>query len=115
VRKFLRIFLIIVVVLVGLGFLGTWWFKRTMSAAPEVPVVRVEPVTKGNLIETISAPGEVEPKTKVSISAKVSARIIQRRFQVQFPHHAMCGLPRAIVHVVKGLEDTIFQALLTQF
>ena len=76
-RKFLRIFLIIVVALVGLGFLGTWWFKRTMSAAPEVPSVRVEPVTKGNLIETISAPGEVEPKTKVSISARVAARIME--------------------------------------
>jgi len=36
VRKFLRIFLIIVVVLVGLGFLGSWWIKHSMSAAPEV-------------------------------------------------------------------------------
>src|SRR3954467_3449272 len=76
VRKFLRIFKIIVVALVGLGFLGTWWFKRTMSAAPEVPSVRVEAVTKGNLIETISAPGEVQPKTNVSISARVAARIL---------------------------------------
>ena len=59
VRKFLRIFLIIVVVLVGVGFLGIWWVKRTMSAAPEIPTVRVEPVSRGNLIETISAPGEV--------------------------------------------------------
>jgi HlyD family secretion protein len=76
VRKFLRIFLIIVVILVGLGFLGSWLVKRNMAAGPEVPTVRVEPVVRGNLIETISAPGEVEPKTKVSISARVAARIM---------------------------------------
>jgi HlyD family secretion protein len=43
--------------------------------------VRVEPVVRGTLIEFISAPGEVEPKTRVSISARVSARISELPFR----------------------------------
>src|SRR5437762_12388362 len=38
-------------------------------------VVRVEPVVRGDLVEFVSASGEVEPRTKVSISARVVARI----------------------------------------
>lgn len=41
------------------------------------PAVRIEPPGHGDLIEYISAPGEIEPKTKVEISAKVSARIVE--------------------------------------
>jgi HlyD family secretion protein len=39
-------------------------------------VVRIEQAQKGELIEFVSAPGEIEPKTKVEISAKVMARIV---------------------------------------
>ena len=39
-------------------------------------VVRIEEVQRGDLTEIISAPGEIEPKRKVEISAKVSARIV---------------------------------------
>jgi HlyD family secretion protein len=81
VRKFLRIFLIIIGVLVGLGFLVSWVIRKNTSSGPEIQTVRVEPVVRGNLIETISAPGEVEPKTKVSISARVAARIIDLPFK----------------------------------
>lgn len=38
--------------------------------------VRLEPVTKGTLTRTVSAPGLLEPRTKVQISAQVAARII---------------------------------------
>src|SRR4051812_41378771 len=37
--------------------------------------VRVEPAMRGDLSEIVSAPGQVQPKTKVQISAKVVARI----------------------------------------
>jgi HlyD family secretion protein len=37
--------------------------------------VRVEKVAVGTLVESVSAPGTVRPETKVSISARVSARI----------------------------------------
>ncbi len=40
-------------------------------------VVRIEKAQRSELIEFVSAPGEIEPKTNVEISAKVSARIIE--------------------------------------
>jgi HlyD family secretion protein len=110
VRKFLRIFLIIVVVLVGLGFLGGWLVKRNMSAGPEVPSVRVEPVVHGNLIETISAPGEVEPKTKVSISARVAARIMELPYKEG--DRVYKGSPTTKPSVLVKLDDTELAAAL---
>ncbi len=42
--------------------------------------VRLEPVAVGELIEVVSAPGQVEPMTNVAISARVSARIAEIPF-----------------------------------
>ena len=39
--------------------------------------VRIESPVRGNLTEIVSAPGEIEAKTKVEISAKTSARVIE--------------------------------------
>ncbi len=47
----------------------------------EPTAVRVEPAVKGNLVEVVNAPGTVQPRKKVSISAKVSARIIELPFK----------------------------------
>jgi len=43
--------------------------------------VRIEPVKRGTLTRLVSAPGNIEPKTKVSISAQVSARITALPFR----------------------------------
>jgi HlyD family secretion protein len=43
--------------------------------------VRLEKPRKGDLIRTISAPGTIDPRTKVDISAQVSARIIALPFR----------------------------------
>jgi multidrug efflux pump subunit AcrA (membrane-fusion protein) len=42
----------------------------------KVTTVRVEQVTRGTLVRSINAPGLIEPRTKVQISAQVAARII---------------------------------------
>ena len=44
---------------------------------PEATVVRMEPAAVGVLVETVSAPGIIEPKRKVDVSAEVSARIVE--------------------------------------
>lgn len=44
---------------------------------PEGAAVRMEPVKRGVLTETVSAPGTVEPMRKVDVSAEVSARIVE--------------------------------------
>jgi HlyD family secretion protein len=48
----------------------------TRAGRELVAPVRIEPVTRGSLIEFITAPGKIEPKTKVAISARVAARIV---------------------------------------
>jgi HlyD family secretion protein len=57
-----------------------WWVAR-VEAADQPASVRVEPVGRGTLVEFISASGDVEPKTKVAISARVSARIVELPFK----------------------------------
>ncbi len=49
---------------------------RKISTLRNAAVVRVEHAQRGELLEFVSAPGEIEPKTKVEISAKVMARIV---------------------------------------
>lgn len=109
-RKFLRIFLILIVVLVALGSLGAWYVKHSMSAGPEIPTVRVEPVVRGNLIETISAPGEVQPKTNVAISSRVAARIIELPYKEGDKVYK--GSPTTKPSVLVKLDDTELAAAL---
>jgi HlyD family secretion protein len=42
--------------------------------------VRIEAVQRGDLSEIVSAPGQVQPKTKVQISARVAARIVELQY-----------------------------------
>lgn len=43
--------------------------------------VRIETAEIGQLVEIVTAPGQIEPKRKVDISAKVSARIVELPFK----------------------------------
>jgi HlyD family secretion protein len=74
VRK-LRI-LIIFLVVVGIVFLGVVYIVRKRAAnAGNATTVRIEAVQPGELVEFVSAPGELEPKSRVEISAKTSGRV----------------------------------------
>ncbi|HLO42320.1 MAG TPA: efflux RND transporter periplasmic adaptor subunit [Phycisphaerales bacterium] len=83
-------FLAVFIVLVGLCGGGAYWMHtsgkfeelRTQFMPGAKPVVvRIEKVSRGDLVRTVSAPGLTEPKTKVAISAQVSARIIGLPFR----------------------------------
>ena len=72
------IILLIIAVLVG----GGWWvFVGRGQAQQKSTVVRIETPVRGELIEFINAPGIIEPKRDVEISAKFSARIIEMPFE----------------------------------
>jgi HlyD family secretion protein len=62
------------------AFVG-WRFWAAKSGAAKPTVVRIEEPAKGELIESVSAPGQIDPKTNVQISAKVSARIVEMPFK----------------------------------
>lgn len=55
--------------------------KNQFSGEGKATQVRLEPVVRGDLTKTVSAPGLIEPRTKVEISAQVSARIIALPFR----------------------------------
>lgn len=51
------------------------------GGAAEVTTVKVEGVSRGDLIESVAAPGEIAPLKKVQISAKVAAPITDMPFK----------------------------------
>ena len=61
-----------VVIVAGLIYVGMKYSSRFIATVPPTPV-RVDLVTSGPLVEIVSAPGEIEPRRKVSISAIVTA------------------------------------------
>lgn len=56
-------------------------YKIKSGSSGKPTIVRIEKAQRGELIEFVSAPGEIEPKTNVEISAKVSARITELPYE----------------------------------
>lgn len=79
-RIFVIVSVIVVFVIAGVFFAGKWWTNGS-GGKDQAQSVRVEPAVRGDCVEIVSAPGEVEPRLKVSISARVSARILELPFK----------------------------------
>ncbi|MBM4028801.1 MAG: efflux RND transporter periplasmic adaptor subunit [Planctomycetes bacterium] len=75
VRK-IRILILLVVVLAVVGAGAGFMVKKRVAAARKPTIVRVEVCTPCELLEFVSAPAELEPRSKVEISAKVSGRVV---------------------------------------
>ena len=69
-RTYLILAVVLCVIVGGLAFM----MRSDGSGATEV---RMAEVKQGVLVESVSAPGVVEPKRKVDVSAEVSARILE--------------------------------------
>src|SRR5256885_14401459 len=61
----------------GLASGLTVYLKRNAVASGMGTPVRLEEVRPSELIEIVSAPGTIEPERKVSISAKIAARVVE--------------------------------------
>ncbi len=72
----LRILIIVIAVIAVVLLGGAFVVKKRMAAGKKPTIVRVEECLPGELVEFVSAPGEIEPKSKVEISAKASARVV---------------------------------------
>jgi HlyD family secretion protein len=70
----MRTYLIIATVLCVVVGAAAFMMRSDASDATEV---RMSEVKQGVLVESVSAPGVVEPKRKVDVSAEVSARIME--------------------------------------
>ena len=80
-RIFIRLVVVVAVLAAGLWGGWRWWSSRAQSVTEQPTTVRVEPVARGTLVEFISAAGEIKPRARVSISARVSARIAELPFK----------------------------------
>jgi len=81
VKVFITVAVIVVVVLGLLVGAGVWIHGRMKVFQTQATKVRLESPTRGELVEVVSAPGEIEPRTKVSISARLSARIVELPYE----------------------------------
>jgi HlyD family secretion protein len=115
-----KVILITLVCLLGLGVL----IAAVVLVLPRMSVsgagrstgsgtpVRIDLASTGELIEIVSAPGTVTPQTKVSISARVSARIVDLPLRVGDP--VTKGNPKANPPVEPSLlvklDDTDLRA-----
>jgi len=92
VKRSRKIAIVIVVVLVVVGGLGVF-VRSKMKGSGKPTTVRIEQPKRGELLEFVSAPGEIEPKTNVEISAKVSARVMALPYEEG--DVVTCGDPNA--------------------
>jgi len=78
-----RVFATTVTVLIVVVAITAVTYPRHGKAdnAPRPTAVWLKSPVVGDLIESVNAPGEVEPLSKVTISAKVSARIVALPYQ----------------------------------
>ena len=76
VKKSRIIIIVIIVLLVVAAGIGAA-IRAKIKGGHKPTIVRIESPQRGELIEFVSAPGEIEPKKKVEISAKISARIVE--------------------------------------
>jgi len=82
VRKYFKTTIVITILLtLGVVIAGQKFLRRGKTAEQQSTVVRIEQIKRGDLTEFVSAPGYIEPKTKVNISARVSARIVEMPFE----------------------------------
>ena len=112
-----RIITITIIIILPILLVVGIVFKAKKAASGKSTTVRIENPQRGELIEFVSAPGEVEPKKSVEISAKVIARIIELPYEEG--ERVTCGDPNANPHVPpsilvrmdsKELESQLLQA-----
>jgi len=85
-KWFVGVFIVLALACGGSGYYlkTSGKFDEIMSSMrPDMKArsVRLTQAVQGDLVRTISAPGQIEPKTNVEISAQVSARIVALPFE----------------------------------
>lgn len=79
-KKSRKVIIVVVLIIAVLG-VAQIVIKAKTAAGNNGQTVRIEKPQRGELIEFVSAPGEIEPKTKVELSAKVTSRITELPYE----------------------------------
>ena len=84
----MRTFLIAIASIIGVAVVGlvvagpaALEFLPSFANKDDALAVRIAKVTARELVETVSAPGELDTEVKVDVSAEVSARILEIPFR----------------------------------
>jgi HlyD family secretion protein len=88
-----RIVIVTVIVILGVVSGIAMLVRARIKGSRKPTVVRIENPHRGELIEFVSAPGEIEPKSMVQIRARVSAKIIELPYEEG--DVVTCGDPNA--------------------
>jgi HlyD family secretion protein len=78
-KKSSKLIIVIILIIASLAAVQVV-IRAKITSQNNGQVVRVENPKRGELIEYVSAPGEIQPKTKVQLSAKVTSRIMELPF-----------------------------------
>lgn len=115
--KLLRVIVVIVVIVGVIGVAGFVVVSKRGSGGAKPTIVRVEPAQIGKLIEVVSAPGAIEPKINVEISAKTSGRVVELPYDegdtvTKGDPHANPPIPASVVVRLdsKDLESRLISA-----
>ncbi|MDB6064452.1 MAG: Efflux transporter, family, subunit [Pedosphaera sp.] len=95
--------LVIIVIIIGLGTGGVWYWQHPGEKAPEYKTTLV---TMGDLIQTVTATGQLNPITNVQVGSQVSG-IITNLF-VDFNSHVTKG------QIVAQLDPSTYNAVAAQ-
>ncbi len=94
--------LIIIVILGGLAGGGFWYWKHAETKAVDY---KTEPATMGDLIQMVTATGQLNPKTNVQVGSQVSGLI--SKLNVDFNSRVTKG------EVIAQLDPSTYKAMET--
>ena len=82
-KWFFGAFLVLAVIAVSAGVFLFPKIKEAMDnqGGDSGPAVQVLAVERGRIVRAVSAPGDIEPRSKVQISARTSAQIVELPFE----------------------------------
>lgn len=96
---------LITIVLLGLIGGGFYTYKQRTTLQPD-QLYRLQEITQGNVAQTVSANGMLNPVTLISVGAQVSGRV--SKLYVDFNDHVEKG------QILLTLDDALFTAQIAQ-
>jgi HlyD family secretion protein len=99
----MKTWLIVAVIIVGLAGGGFWYWKHQ---APDAPDYRTAPVNRSDIVQSVTATGQINPVTNVTVGSQVSGII--SRIYVDF------NSPVTNQQLVAQIDPSTYKALVAQ-
>ena len=97
--------IIILLILLGLAG-GTFYYYKKRTALQPEQLYRLQEITQGNVSQSVSANGTLNPVTLISVGAQVSGRV--SKLYVDFNDHVEKG------QILLELDDALFTSQIAQ-